>query len=141
MAKRKQQPENRQKTGKKRKPNRGSFKKGKSGNAGGRPKLSPEYKLAMEDLGPRGLQALSDIIENPFHPRREHAAEYIVNRWKGTPTQRIEQSGPDGGPIAVTDLRMTREEMRREIEVLEAAERVAGAGAGDEPGEPPGDEG
>jgi hypothetical protein len=128
-------PENRAKAGRKRTGNRGSFKKGKSGNPGGRPKLPPEYKLAMEDLGPRGLQALSDIIENPFHPRREQAAEYIVNRWKGTPTQRIEQSGPDGGPIAVTDLRMTREEMRRELEVLEAAERVAGS----EPGEPPGD--
>lgn len=88
----------------------------------GRPPLPPEYKLAMEDLGPRGLQALANIIEDPTYPRHEQACEYVVNRWKGTPTTRIEQSGPGGGPIAVKTV-LTSDEKRARIRALEEAAR------------------
>ena len=82
-------------------------------------------------LGPRALEVLEEVLGGPDHPRREQAAEYVTNRWKGAPTSRSEVSGPGGGPIETRDLQMTREEMRREIERLEADE--------DEPGDVPPD--
>jgi hypothetical protein len=101
----------------------------------GRPSLPADYKAAMEDLGPRGLQALANIVDDPSHPRHEHAAEYIVNRWKGTPKQRTELSGPEGGPIPVKAVRTSDEKRRRLIELAEIARRrVAAAERNDSAG-------
>lgn len=94
----------------------------------------------MSDLGPRGLQALSDIIEDKKHPRHEQAAEYVVNRWKGTPTARHEVTTPPGQPIGVVaDVKRTEptsDEKRRELAALvkkglaaAAAAMAAGGGA------------
>jgi hypothetical protein len=91
----------------------------------GRPSLPADYRAAMEDLGPRGLQALSDIVADPEHPRHEHACEYVVNRWKGTPKQRTELSGPEGGPIPVKAVRTSDEKRRRVAELAERARKLA----------------
>lgn len=65
----------------------------------GRPPISPEYKAAMTQLEPEALTALGDILRDPRHPQREKAAEYVVNRNRGKPTERREISGPGGEPV------------------------------------------
>jgi hypothetical protein len=130
---------NRQKTGKPGKcggRRRTSFKPGQSGNPKGRPPLPLDYKLAMNDrIGPKGLAALEAVLDNPQHPRHEQAAEYAVNRWKGTPTVKTEVSGPDGGPLAVREVR-TSDERRARLRELEAkaAALVAGTAKAAKPG-------
>jgi len=91
----------------------------------------------MEDrLGPAGLAALDAILANPDHPRHEQAAEYIVNRWKGTPTARTEISGPAGGPVALKTVLTSDEKRRRIVELAAlAAARVEAGKKTDEPGE------
>jgi hypothetical protein len=96
----------------------------------GRPKLPADYKAALEDMGPRGMQALQNILDNPDHPRHEQAAEYIVNRWKGTPTVKVESSGPNGGPIPVALATTSGAKRARAVALLEAAAaRIAEAQA------------
>jgi hypothetical protein len=102
---------------------RTTWSKGKSGNPKGRTPLPADYKLALDDLGPRGLQALSNIIDDPSYPRHEQACEYVLNRWKGTPTVKTEMSGPGGGPIAVKTV-LTSDEKRARFRQL--AEKAAG---------------
>ena len=89
-------------------------------------------------IGPKGLAALEAILDNPGHPRHEQAAEYAINRWKGTPTVKTEIAGPDGGPVAVKTV-MTSDEKRARVAALMATARArAGAGQTGEhdPGEP-----
>jgi hypothetical protein len=95
----------------------------------GRPPLPPDYKLAMEDLGPRAVQALSAIVDNPEHPRHEQAIEYALNRWKGTPTARTEISGPKGGPVPVNAVTTSGAKRARVGALLAAAAARVAAGA------------
>lgn len=133
---------NRQKTGKPAGKRGGrrrtSFGPGQSGNLKGRPPLPTDYKTAMHDrLGPKGLSCLEAILDKPAHPRHEQCAEYVVNRWKGTPTVKTEVSGPDGGPVAVKTV-LTSGEKRARVAALIAtvkARAAAGAPSGqDDPG-------
>lgn len=87
-------------------------------------------------MGPRALDALDAIIDDPSHPRHEQCLEYVMNRWKGAPVARAELSGPDGGPIETRDAKMTREELRREIERAESR-----AGTDETEDDPPPDDG
>lgn len=82
--------------------------KGQTGNPLGRPKLPPGTREAFQEMLPEALGALRDITTDPFHPRQEHAAEYIVNQALGTARQSVSVSGPNGealsvgGPISVS---------------------------------------
>ncbi len=113
------------------------FPPGKSGNPKGRPPLPEDYKTFLSDrLGPKGLAALEAILDNPRHPRHEQCAEYVINRWKGTPTVKTEIAGPDGGPIAVKTV-MTSDEKRARVASLIATARArarAGHTGEDDPG-------
>lgn len=113
---------------------RTSWKPGQSGNTKGRPLLPLDYKLAMSDrVGPKGLAALEAILDNPKHPRHEQAAEYAVNRWKGTPTVKTEISGPEGGPVAVRQVLTSDEKRARAAALIQAArDRVTAANAGED---------
>lgn len=88
-------PANRSRTGRE----ATQFKKGQSGNVSGRPKLPEPYKQAMESLEPLALEALREILVNKRHPRRQHAAEYVLNRIHGAPSTRMQLTGRDEGPL------------------------------------------
>lgn len=75
------------------------FKPGESGNPAGRPPLPPEYKAAIAMIEPQAVEVLREVLEDRFHPRREQAAEYVLNRTQGRPRQTVELSGPDGKPV------------------------------------------
>lgn len=85
--------------GPKKKPRGKPFEKGNK--MGGRKALSPDVKAAFESLLPDAIKALTSVVNNPKHNRREQAAEYIVNRVGGTPesTTKLQASGPNGEPL------------------------------------------
>ena len=75
----------------------------------------------MEDVGPRGLQAISNIIDDPAHPQHATVAMYVVNRWKGTPTVKTEIGGPGGGPIPIKTVLTSDEKRARVAALIETA--------------------
>jgi hypothetical protein len=73
------------------------FKKGQSGNPKGRPTKAKEQKL-VEKLGPleeTAHEQLKFAVQNG----ERWAIEMYFGYMYGKPTQRVEQSGPDGGAI------------------------------------------
>lgn len=81
------------------KPRGKPWKKGQSGNLSGRPKASPEYRTWLDETEPLAFQAITDIIADPKHPQRGVHAQYVVNRKRGRPTDRVELGGTDGKPL------------------------------------------
>ncbi len=71
--------------------NETSFKKGNSGNPGGRPKGAKGFRQACRDLTPVALEALEDIITSKSNPQaRTAAARVIIEHGYGRAIQTIE---------------------------------------------------
>lgn len=70
----------------------GTFKKGESGNPGGRPKIPEDIKQAFKDLTPAAIATLTEIVncKSAKHSDRIKAAEIILDRGWGKPTQSME---------------------------------------------------
>jgi len=79
------------------------FQPGQSGNPGGRPKLLAEVKALAAEHTKDAIKALSEIAKNPkaLAVARVSAANALLDRAWGKPTQAVEMSGPDGGPVPV----------------------------------------
>lgn len=81
------------------------FKKGRSGNPAGRPKKLPGLdKLLADVLGEEkdGMTAADAILRKLRQMATQgnlRAAEILLDRAYGKPTQRQELSGPDGTPL------------------------------------------
>jgi hypothetical protein len=73
------------------------FKKGVSGNPGGKPKGEREYKNKLLPLEHASIEALQLDLEDP--DKRGAAARYILDHLYGKPVQKNEISGDDGGPL------------------------------------------
>jgi hypothetical protein len=107
------------------------WQKGQSGNPGGRPAKLPvtdALRLLLEELGlPKRIHpkmtnaerlALKLVRKAMKEPTLEALIE-IMDRVEGKARQKIEASGPNGGPIPF-ELPGTREEIERRIaELLE----------------------
>lgn len=70
----------------------GHFKKGTSGNAGGRPKVPEELKEAFKAAAPDALQVLKFVMLNSREKAsdRLRAAEIILDRGYGKPVQAVD---------------------------------------------------
>ena len=77
------------------------FEPGKSGNPGGRPAALAEVKALAREQTEANIAALVAVRDNPDSPAaaRVSAANSLLDRGWGRPTQALEHSGPDGGPI------------------------------------------
>jgi len=100
--------------------------KGVSGNPGGRPKKLPvtDVLLALLDSSCKAdveARSFSELICLALMKKAvkgdKKAITEIIDRAEGKPRQRIEQSGPDGGPIPF-DVPDTREALERRIAEL-----------------------
>ena len=94
--------ENRTGETRKRKAPKTAFKPGVSGNPGGRPKAVKEVQELARKYSRRSIRALARIVqESPDDRARIAAAEALLNRAWGKPTQSVEMAGADGGPLLV----------------------------------------
>ena len=98
--------QNRLKTGKRKAPH-SAFQPGRSGNPGGRPKLTPEQKAQEFELihacrikSPDAISVIEQLMHRADRDSvRLAAASLIVERGWGKAMQVIEHSGKDGDPI------------------------------------------
>jgi hypothetical protein len=97
--------ENRQKTG--RKAPRTAFQPGKSGNPGGRPKLTPEEKAeqtaleqACRDQTKEALKTILRLMKSADKDSvKLAAAQFVLERGWGKAVQLNVHGGPNGEPI------------------------------------------
>lgn len=77
------------------------FKKGESGNPGGRPKMSDEARQAFEDMEPEALAELRKLLKSKSEPVRLDAIEVVLERRLGKVVQQTDNthSTPDGKPV------------------------------------------
>ena len=73
----------------------GVWKKGQSGNPGGRPKELKEVIMLAREEGAASIRALVKVRDNPKAPpaARAFAANAILDRGYGKPTQAIQTNG------------------------------------------------
>ena len=75
------------------------FKKGQSGNPGGRPKEVAEVrKLAMEH-GSAAIERLVELMASENERTAVAACEAILNRGYGRPAQSLTVAGDDDSPL------------------------------------------
>jgi len=67
------------------------WKKGESGNPGGRPKLPADVREALSLAAPDALRFLVDFYQNPKNPPNERSkvAMYLVDKYYGKTPQPI----------------------------------------------------
>lgn len=88
---------------KKRKAPSSAFKKGQSGNPGGRPKLSEEFKELARSKSVRALEVIIEIAENPLadYTYRLKACEIILDRAYGKPVQQVDTENKNNNAITI----------------------------------------
>jgi hypothetical protein len=79
------------------------FPRGVSGNPGGRPTESEEYKTAITRLDGKAVKGLENILDDPDHRKFADVCMYVINRNHGKPVETHELSGLNGGPIETSD--------------------------------------
>jgi hypothetical protein len=69
--------------------------------ADGHPVSVESFRAAVQALSMEALDALAAIVRNPRHPRREQAAEYLIDHAWGRARQAVELTGAERGPIRI----------------------------------------
>jgi hypothetical protein len=79
-----------------------NWKDGKSGNPGGRPKIDPKIKKALEAACPKAVRVLISLLDSDEEDIRLKASNSILDRNLGKPAQAItDSSGNDIAGVVV----------------------------------------
>lgn len=77
-----------------------AWKPGQSGNPGGRPKIPPEIVELARLHTKEAVLTFVDVMQNGDDEKaRIDAADKLLSRAWGKPTEKVELTGEDGGPI------------------------------------------
>ena len=105
---------------------KGGFQKGRSGNPGGRPKLPADIREAFKAKAPQALEVLTRCLQSEDDRIAMMAAQAILDRGYGRPTQSIDANINDDPVRYIVELpkkSATTEEWLEEIR-REDAERA-----------------
>lgn len=81
-----------------------AFQPGQSGNPGGRPKLDPRLRDMARAKTEEAFAVILDCLADPDKKIALRAAEVLLDRGYGRPTQPI--SGDEDGPPIQSDVRV-----------------------------------
>ena len=90
---------------------KGGFQRGRSGNPGGRPKLPADIREAFKAKAPEALEVLTRCLQSGDDRIAMMAAQAILDRGYGKPTQSIDARG--GWPRFATSSNCPRSLQRR----------------------------
>lgn len=74
------------------------FKKGQSGNPGGRPKEVSEVRELAKEHGSAAIERLVQLMSSDNERTAVAACEAILNRGYGKPAQSVTLAGEEDGP-------------------------------------------
>jgi len=98
------------------------FKKGRSGNPGGRPKVAEEIRDLARAACPKAIETLIAQLDHPDPRIAANAADKLLDRGIGKPMQAHQISGSDGAPIETTrkvDVSRMMDEISEEIGLVQ----------------------
>ncbi len=87
-----------------------AFVKGKSGNPAGRPKVDFEVRDAARLYGKEAIEKLVELMREGDPRVASSAAQALLDRGFGKPSQSVELSGPEGGPIVGIEVTLVQPE-------------------------------
>jgi len=86
-----------------------AFKKGESGNPGGRPKENDELKALAREFTAEAIERIAFWMRSEEARASLSAAMALLDRGYGKPMQATEVSGPGGAPLTNTvDMEVAR---------------------------------
>ena len=118
---------------------KGGFQRGRSGNPGGRPKLPADIREAFKAKAPQALEVLTRCLQSDDDRIAMMAAQAILDRGYGKPTQSIDANINDDPVRYIVELpekSATTEEWLESIRREDAGRALVtgvSAGVDDEP--------
>jgi hypothetical protein len=80
----------------------GRFGPGNNANPGGRPKVAAEVRALAQEYSREAIDVLVDLMRHSADEKtRKAAADSLLDRGIGKPSQLVEHAGEDGAPLGI----------------------------------------
>ena len=91
------------------------FKPGQSGNPNGRPTMPKHFKAAFDEMTPKAIETLAQLLSSPNDSLRLKAVREVLDRALGRPVQAHDLSGSDGVRELLAELMRPKTDTQGEI--------------------------